>query len=51
MKILYAGSPEAARLTLEKLYDSQEKLGFEIVSKRDRYYKNGDACYFMEYKK
>jgi len=31
MKILYAGSPEAAALTLKKLYDSQAENGFEIV--------------------
>ena len=31
IKILYAGSPEAARITLEKLFDSQTTCGFEIV--------------------
>ena len=31
IKVLYAGSPEAARITLEKLLDSQNACGFEIV--------------------
>ena len=31
MKILYAGSPEAAKITLEVLYQSQKEFGFEIV--------------------
>lgn len=31
IKILYAGSPEAARITLEKLVDLQTSCGFEIV--------------------
>ena len=31
IKILYAGSPEAARITLEKLFDSKTTCGFEIV--------------------
>ena len=30
-----------------KLY---QKLGFEVISKREKYYKNGDACLLMEYK-
>ena len=31
MKVLYAGSPEAAKKTLEILVENQEKFGFEIV--------------------
>ncbi len=31
IKILYAGSPDAARITLERLYDSQAACGFEIA--------------------
>ncbi|MCQ2593011.1 MAG: methionyl-tRNA formyltransferase [Treponema sp.] len=31
MKILYAGSPEAARKTLEILFNNQEDCGFEIA--------------------
>ena len=31
IKILYAGSPEAARITLEKLVDLQSACGFEIT--------------------
>lgn len=31
MKVLYAGSPEAAKKTLEILVENQEKYGFEIV--------------------
>ncbi|MBO4639478.1 MAG: methionyl-tRNA formyltransferase [Treponema sp.] len=31
MKILYAGSPEAARITLETLYNNQKDFGFEIA--------------------
>ena len=31
IKILYAGSPDAAKITLEKLFDSQAACGFEIV--------------------
>lgn len=31
LKILYAGSPEAARITLENLYDKQKEFGFEIA--------------------
>lgn len=31
MKILYAGSPEAAKMTLEFLYDNQNTFNFEIV--------------------
>lgn len=31
MKILYAGSPEAARITLELLYENQNTTGFEIA--------------------
>ena len=31
MKILYAGSPEAAKKTLEILVENQKKYGFEIV--------------------
>ena len=31
IKILYAGSPDAARITLEKLFDSQTACGFEIA--------------------
>lgn len=31
IKILYAGSPEASRITLELLYARQQELGFEIA--------------------
>ena len=31
MKILFAGSPDAARITLESLYNSQNEFGFEIA--------------------
>ena len=31
MKILYAGSPEPSRKTLEILFENQKKYGFEIV--------------------
>ena len=31
MKILFAGSPEAALITLKSLYDSQKQSGFEIA--------------------
>lgn len=31
MKILYAGSPEAARITLEYLFNNQSAYGFEIA--------------------
>lgn len=31
LKILYAGSPEAAEKTLQILFENQEKYGFEIV--------------------
>lgn len=31
-----------------KLY---EKLGFKVLQKRDNYYKNGDACFVMQYDK
>ena len=30
MKILYAGSPDASRITLEKLFERQSDCGFEI---------------------
>ena len=31
MKIVFAGSPDAARITLEYLYDQQSSFGFEIA--------------------
>lgn len=31
MKIIYAGSPEAAAITLKLLYEKQQELGFEIA--------------------
>ena len=31
MKILFAGSPDAARISLEYLYEQQQTLGFEIA--------------------
>lgn len=31
IKILYAGSPDAARITLENLYNKQKEFGFEIA--------------------
>ena len=31
MKIIYAGSPEAAKITLEFLYENQQQYGFEIA--------------------
>ena len=31
MKIVFAGSPEAARITLESLYNQQTEFGFEIA--------------------
>lgn len=31
VKILYAGSPDASRITLEILYNKQQELGFEIA--------------------
>lgn len=31
MKVIFAGSPEAARLTLELLYNNQKETGFEIA--------------------
>lgn len=31
MKIIYAGSPDAAKISLEALYENQEKYGFEIA--------------------
>ena len=31
MKIVFAGSPDAARITLEYLYDQQSAFGFEIA--------------------
>lgn len=31
MKIIYAGSPDAAKLTLEVLYNNQSQYGFEIA--------------------
>jgi len=31
MKIIYAGSPEAAKITLEYLYDNQKQFDFEIA--------------------
>lgn len=34
--------------TAVKLY---EKLGFKVLQKRENYYKNGDACFVMQYSK
>ena len=31
MKIIYAGSPDAAKITLEALYENQKEFGFEIA--------------------
>ncbi len=31
MKIIYAGSPEAAKITLEFLFENQQEFGFEIA--------------------
>ena len=31
MKIIYAGSPDASKITLEILYNNQAEYGFEIV--------------------
>ena len=31
MKIIYAGSPDAAKITLEVLYENQKEYGFEIA--------------------
>ena len=31
MKIIYAGSPEAAKITLEFLVENQQSFGFEIA--------------------
>ena len=31
MKIIYAGSPEAAKITLEFLFENQQEFGFEIT--------------------